>query len=231
MPHGKGDIMPLGAQHTYAVPRDGDRPGCQDEPAGDVEAYGVRNLATGAPTSADTVFQTGQRVQDFTAHVCGFVRSQAAGLGGRPMWKLLRTSAPGRLRRSAVNVRDLLMPPRRFRAFSGTSFDHLGLRARDVAAPHPLHVEVQPSSYPATDRPIQTSAFLLAVRELAQAAAAPALHRSQPHLIFQADCHAATASSRTLIGLKPTAGQSSALAECEPFATRLVGIACRCART
>ncbi|MCP9791879.1 serine hydrolase [Vulcanococcus limneticus Candia 3F8] len=98
-----------------------------------VEGFGVRDLASGAPTTADTVFQLASVSKTFTAAtVAALVDRKKLGWE-QPMVSLL----PGFRLQDAyagqwVNARDLLSHRAGFPAFFGDLFDHLGYGDADV---------------------------------------------------------------------------------------------------
>jgi CubicO group peptidase (beta-lactamase class C family) len=97
------------------------------------EGFGVRDLATGAPTTADTIFQLASVSKTFTAAtVAALVDRKRLGWE-QPMVSVL----PGfRLADGYagtwVNARDLLTHRAGFPAFFGDLFDHLGYDRADV---------------------------------------------------------------------------------------------------
>jgi hypothetical protein len=97
------------------------------------EGFGVRDLATGAPTTADTVFQLASVSKTFTAAtVAALVDRKKLGwetpmVSVLPAFRLHDAYAG-----QWVNARDLLSHRAGFPAFFGDLFDHFGYDRADV---------------------------------------------------------------------------------------------------
>ncbi|MCT0225765.1 serine hydrolase [Synechococcus sp. CS-1328] len=97
------------------------------------EGFGVRDLSTGAPTTADTVFQLASVSKTFTAAtVAALVDRKRLGWE-QPMVSLLPNfRLADAYAGQWVNARDLLTHRAGFPAFFGDLFDHLGYDGADV---------------------------------------------------------------------------------------------------
>jgi CubicO group peptidase (beta-lactamase class C family) len=161
------------------------------------EGFGVRDLATGAPTTADTVFQLASVSKTFTAATVAALVDRRRLAWEQPMVSVLpafrlHDAYAGRW----VNARDLLSHRAGFPAFFGDLFDHLGYGRADVLRRIRY---VQPATS-FRDRPAYSNiGFFLAGELAAQAGGQPfaALART---LIFQPLAMTRTGVASSLIG-------------------------------
>jgi CubicO group peptidase (beta-lactamase class C family) len=162
-----------------------------------VEGFGVRDLASGATTTADSVFQLASVSKTFTAATVAALVDRRKLSWEQPMVSLLpdfrlHDAYAGRW----VNARDLLTHRAGFPAFFGDLFDHLGYGDADVLR-RIRYVE------PATsfrDRPAYSNIGFFLAGELAAKAGGqpfPALTRS---LIFEPLAMSRTGVASTLVG-------------------------------
>jgi CubicO group peptidase (beta-lactamase class C family) len=172
------------------------------------EGFGVRDLATGAPTTADTVFQLASVSKTFTAAtVAALVDRRQLGWD-QPMVSLL----PGFRLADAyagrwVNARDLLTHRAGFPAFFGDLFDHLGYDRADVLQ-RIRHVRPA-SSF--RERPAYSNIGFFLAGELAATAGGQPFTDLTRGLLFQPLAMTRTGTASSLIGERP--GQPGTLAD------------------
>lgn len=162
-----------------------------------VEGFGVRDLATGAPTTADTVFQLASVSKTFTAATVAALVDRRTLAWEQPMVSLLpdfrlHDAYAGRW----VNARDLLTHRAGFPAFFGDLFDHLGYGDADVLR-RIRYVE------PATsfrDRPAYSNIGFFLAGELAAKAGGQPFPELTRSLIFEPLTMGRTGVASTLIG-------------------------------
>lgn len=171
-----------------------------------VEGFGVRDLATGAPTTADTVFQLASVSKTFTAAtVAALVDRKRLGWE-QPMVSVLpdfrlHDAYAG----TWVNARDLLTHRAGFPAFFGDLFDHLGYGDADVLR----RIRYVKPATSFRDRAAYSNIGFFLAGELAAKAGGepfPALART---LVFAPLAMSRTGVASTLIGTGSTAGTLS----------------------
>lgn len=164
------------------------------------EGFGVRDLSTGAPTTADTVFQLASVSKTFTAAtVAALVDRKQLGweqpmVSVLPQFRLADAYA-GRW----VNARDLLTHRAGFPAFFGDLFDHLGYDRADVLRRIRY---VKPASSFRDRAAYSNIGFFLAGELAAQAGGQPFTQLTRS-LIFQPLAMTRTGTASTLIGAEP----------------------------
>ena len=145
------------------------------------EGFGVRDLATGAPTTADTVFQLASVSKTFTAAtVAALVDRKKLGWE-QPMVSVLpdfrlHDAYAGQW----VNARDLLTHRAGFPAFFGDLFDHLGYDRADVL--RRIRYVKPASSF--RDRPAYSNIGFFLAGELAAKAGGQPFAELSSELIF-----------------------------------------------
>jgi CubicO group peptidase (beta-lactamase class C family) len=167
------------------------------------EGFGVRDLATGAPTTADTVFQLASVSKTFTAAtVAALVDRKQLGwetpmVSVLPAFRLHDAYAG-----QWVNARDLLSHRAGFPAFFGDLFDHFGYDRADVLR-RIRHVK------PATsfrDRPAYSNIGYFLAGELAAQAGGKPFPELTRALIFQPLAMSRTGIASSLIGTAAAPG-------------------------
>ncbi len=162
-----------------------------------VEGFGVRDLASGAPVTAGTVFQLASVSKTFTAATVAALVDRRKLAWEQPMVSLLpdfrlHDAYAGRW----VNARDLLVHRAGFPAFFGDLFDHLGYGGTDVLR-RVRYVE------PATsfrDRPAYSNIGFFLAGELAAKAGGQPFPELSRSLIFEPLAMGRTGVASTLIG-------------------------------
>ncbi len=162
-----------------------------------VEGFGVRDLASGAPTTADTVFQLASVSKTFTAATVAVLVDRRTLAWEQPMVERLpdfrlHDAYAGRW----VNARDLLTHRAGFPAFFGDLFDHLGYGDADVLR-RIRYVE------PATsfrDRPAYSNIGFFLAGELAAKAGGQPFPELTRTLLFEPMAMGRTGVASTLIG-------------------------------
>jgi CubicO group peptidase (beta-lactamase class C family) len=170
------------------------------------EGFGVRDLATGAPTTADTVFQLASVSKTFTAAtVAALVDRKRLGWEQPMVSVLLDFHLDDAYAGRWVNARDLLTHRAGFPAFFGDLFDHLGYDRADVL--HRIrHVK------PATsfrDRPAYSNIGFFLAGELAAKAGGQPFPTLTRTLIFEPLAMTRTGTASTLIGTAAAPGTLS----------------------
>ncbi|MEA5417519.1 serine hydrolase, partial [Synechococcus sp. BA-132 BA5] len=161
------------------------------------EGFGVRDLATGAPTTADTVFQLASVSKTFTAAtVAALVDRRKLGWE-QPMVSVLpafrlHDAYAGQW----VNARDLLTHRAGFPAFFGDLFDHLGYDRADVL--RRIRYVRPASSF--RDRPAYSNIGFFLAGELAAKAGGQPFAELSSDLIFQPLAMTRTGVASRLIG-------------------------------
>ncbi|APD48061.1 hypothetical protein BM449_07100 [Synechococcus sp. SynAce01] len=173
-----------------------------------VEGFGVRDLATGAPTSADTVFQLASVSKTFTAATVAALVDRKQLAWEQPMVELLpNVRLQDAYAGQWVNVRDLLSHRAGFPAFFGDLFDHLGYEPRDVLR----RIRYVKPATSFRDRPAYSNIGFFLAGELAAAAGGQPFTDLSRNLIFQPLAMTRTGIASALIGERP--GQSGALTD------------------
>jgi CubicO group peptidase (beta-lactamase class C family) len=164
------------------------------------EGFGVRDLSTGAPTTADTVFQLASVSKTFTAAtVAALVDRRRLGweqpmVAVLPEFRLADAYAG-----QWVNARDLLTHRAGFPAFFGDLFDHLGYGRGDVLRRIRY---VQPASS-FRDRAAYSNIGFFLAGELAAKAGGEPFEELAGTLMFQPLGLPRTGTASTLIGARP----------------------------
>ncbi len=161
------------------------------------EGFGVRDLATGAPTTADTVFQLASVSKTFTAATVAALVDRKRLTWEQPMLPLL----PGFRLHDAyagqwVNARDLLSHRAGFPTFFGDLFDHLGYDRADVL--RRIRYVKPASSF--RDRPAYSNIGFFLAGELAAQAGGQPFPALTSSLLFQPLAMARTGVASRLIG-------------------------------
>ena len=161
------------------------------------EGFGVRDMATGAHTTADTVFQLASVSKTFTAAtVAALVDRRKLGWE-QPMVSVLpafrlHDAYAGQW----VNARDLLTHRAGFPAFFGDLFDHLGYDRADVL--RRIRYVKPASSF--RDRPAYSNIGFFLAGELAAKAGGQPFAELSNDLIFQPLAMTRTGVASRLIG-------------------------------
>ncbi|MFY8148603.1 MAG: serine hydrolase [Prochlorococcaceae cyanobacterium] len=161
------------------------------------EGFGVRDLATGEPTTADTVFQLASVSKTFTAAtVVALVERKTLGWD-QPMVSVIPTfrladAYAGRW----VNARDLLTHRAGFPAFFGDLFDHLGYGDADVLR----RIRYVQPARSFRERPAYSNIGFFLAGELAAAAAGRPFTDLTGTLLFQPLAMNRTGTAKALIG-------------------------------
>jgi CubicO group peptidase (beta-lactamase class C family) len=161
------------------------------------EGFGVRDLATGAPTTADTVFQLASVSKTFTAATVAALVDRQRLTWEQPMVSLLpdfklHDAYAGRW----VNARDLLVHRAGFPAFFGDLFDHLGYGDADVLR----RIRFVEPATSFRDRPAYSNIGFFLAGELAARAGGRPFPALASALIFEPLAMGRTGVARTLIG-------------------------------
>nr|WP_286194863.1 serine hydrolase [Synechococcus sp. CCY 0621] len=162
-----------------------------------VEGFGVRDLATGAPTTADTVFQLASVSKTFTAATVAALVDRRKLDWEQPMVSLLpdfrlHDAYAGRW----VNARDLLTHRAGFPAFFGDLFDHLGYGDADVL----LRIRYVEPATSFRDRPAYSNIGFFLAGELAAKAGGQPFPELTRSLIFEPLAMTRTGVASTLVG-------------------------------
>jgi len=161
------------------------------------EGFGVRDLATGAPTTADTVFQLASVSKTFTAATVAALVDRRRLTWEQPMVSLLPDfQLHGAYAGRWVNARDLLVHRAGFPPFFGDLFDHLGYGDAGVLR-RIRYVE------PATSfrhRPAYSNIGFFLAGDLAAKAGGQPFQALARRLIFEPLAMGRTGVASTLIG-------------------------------
>ncbi len=167
------------------------------------EGFGVRDLASGEPTTADTVFQLASVSKSITATtVAALVDRNKLGWD-QPMVSLLpqfrlADAYAGRW----VNARDLLTHRAGFPAFFGDLFDHLGYDRADVLS----RIRYMQPASSFRERPAYSNVGFFLAGELAAAAGGQPFTDLAASLIFEPLAMTRTGTATALIGAGSAAG-------------------------
>ncbi|MFO8237747.1 MAG: serine hydrolase [Prochlorococcaceae cyanobacterium] len=162
------------------------------------KGFGVRDLATGAPVTADIVFQLASVSKTFTAASVAAVEDRKQLGWDQPMVSLLPEFSLADAGRW-VNARDLLSHRAGFPAFFGDLFDHLGYDRADVL--HRIRYVQPASSF--RERPAYSNiGFFLAGELAAKAGGEPFTDLTQ-RVLFQPLGMNRTGTAAALFGRRP----------------------------
>lgn len=161
------------------------------------EGFGVRDLATGAPTTADTVFQLASVSKTFTAAtVAALVDRRRLGWEQPMVAVLPDIRLDDAYAGQWVNARDLLTHRAGFPAFFGDLFDHLGYDRADVLR----RIRYVKPATSFRDRPAYSNIGYFLAGELAARAGGQPFTDLTRTLIFEPLAMTRTGTASTLIG-------------------------------